>query len=92
MCGSHDSYIYGNGPVASDALDFTLLQHSQECDLDFLWQISYLVQENGPTVRRFKTPQAPLRSASEGALLVAEEFRGYQGRCDCGTIHGDKCS
>src|SRR5213083_1942086 len=36
---------------------------------------------------RFKTAEAPLSRAREGALFVPEEFGSNEGRWDCGAVH-----
>src|SRR5229473_2848043 len=91
MGGRQHSYVNGNWPVTADAFDLTFLQHSQQCDLDFRGQVAYFVQENRPAVRRFKTPRAPLRRTSKGALLVTEELGSNQRYRECGAIHTNKC-
>src|SRR5438093_5208807 len=40
---------------------------------------------------RFKTAEAPLSRAREGALFVPEEFGSNEGRWDRGAIHSHEC-
>src|SRR2546425_2526573 len=40
---------------------------------------------------RFKTAEAPLHRAREGALFVAEEFGSNEGRWHCGAVHSHEC-
>src|SRR5580658_7857609 len=63
-----------NGLRAADAFEFTLLQHPQECDLSVQRQLADFVEENGSSVRQFKSTEAALQRPSERALFVAKEF------------------
>src|SRR3977135_3981490 len=91
MGGCQHSYVNGSWPCTSDTFDLAFLQHPEQCDLDFRWQVAYFVQENRPAVRRFKTPQAPLRRTCEGSFLVTEELGSNQRCGDGGAIHTNKC-
>src|SRR5438093_4511558 len=41
---------------------------------------------------RFKTAEAPLSRAREGALFVPEEFGSNEGRWDCRAVHSHECT
>src|SRR5271156_5350277 len=85
------SDVDGNWLIAADALDFTLLQHPQQRALDRGRQVTDFVQKNCPAIRRFKTPEATLGCAGEGALLVTEKLGSNQRLWDCSAIHPDEC-
>src|SRR5208282_2795647 len=91
MSSRDHSNVDGYRLIAADALDFTLLQHSQQRHLDLGRHVADFVQENGPSIRRFKTPEATLGCAGEGALLVTEKLGGDQRLRDCSAIHPDEC-
>src|SRR6266849_3619571 len=63
-----------DGLRASDAFEFTFLQHSQECNLSVQRQLADFVEENGSSVRQFKSTGAALHRPGERALFVAKEF------------------
>src|SRR5271156_1353047 len=86
------SDVDGNWLIAADALDFTLLQHPQQRDLDLRRQVTDFVQKNCPAIRRFKTPEATLGCAGEGALFVTEKLGTNQRLWDCSAIHPDECA
>src|SRR5713226_4449189 len=67
-----------NGLRASDAFEFTFLQHPQECNLSVQRQLADFVEENGSSVRQFKSTEAALQRPGERALFVAKEFGGNQ--------------
>src|SRR5246127_521356 len=59
--------------------------------MDFRGQVANFIQEDGPTICRFKTPQAPLRRSGEGSLLVTKELGSNQRSWYRGAINTDKC-
>ena len=63
-----------NGLRAADAFEFTFLQDPQECNLSVQRQLADFVEENGSSVRQFKSTDAALHRPGEGALFVAKEF------------------
>src|SRR5580692_12780875 len=63
-----------NGLRSADAFEFTLLQHSQECNLSVQRQLADFIEENGSSVRQFKSTEAALQRPSERPLFVAKEF------------------
>src|ERR1700726_2822736 len=62
------------GLHATDAFEFALLQHPQECNLSVQGQLADFVEENSSSVRQFKSTGAALRRPGERALFVAKEF------------------
>src|ERR1700688_4297233 len=63
-----------NGLRAADALEFTFLQHPQECNLSVQRHLADFVEENSSPVRQFKSTEAALHRPGERALFVAKEF------------------
>ena len=71
--GDH-THVCSDGLSPADALKFVLLKHSQQRELGFERKLSYLVQEDRPAFRKFKSSQAPLQGSCECALLMTEEL------------------
>src|SRR5882757_2929029 len=69
-----------NGLRTADAFEFTFLQHPQECNLSVQRQLADFVEENGSSVRQFKSTEAALHRPGERALFVAKEFGRNQRR------------
>src|SRR3984893_14607909 len=67
-----------DGLRAADAFEFTFLQHPQECNLSVQRHLADFVQENGSSVRQFKSTEAALHRPGERALFVAKEFGSNQ--------------
>src|SRR5258708_9361059 len=67
-CGYYADIDF-NGLRAADALEFTFLQHPQECNLSVQRQLADFVEENGSSVRQFKSTEAALHRSGERALL-----------------------
>src|ERR1700692_2672534 len=67
-----------DGLRAADAFEFTFLQRPQECNLSVQRQLCDFVEENGASVRQFKSTEAALHRPGERALLVAKEFGSNQ--------------
>src|SRR3984893_16894305 len=63
---------------ATDALEFTFLQHPQKCNLSVQRHLADFVEEYGSSVRQFKSTEAALHRPGERALFVAKEFRRNQ--------------
>ena len=55
-CGNH-AHIHALGSRGSDPLEFSLLQHAQQLDLNFRQQIADLVQEDRSSIRQFEAPE-----------------------------------
>src|SRR5246127_730690 len=83
--------VDGNGLITTHAFDFTLLEHSQQCDLNLGRQVANFVQKNCPAVCRFEPSEASLGCTGESALLVTEKLRRNQRLWDCSAIHADEC-
>src|SRR5262249_4220798 len=78
--GRNHSNVDGNRATAGDPLDLPLLQDAEECDLGVAGNLSDLIKKNRSGVRQLKAAPALLYGTSEGALLVAEQFRRDQRR------------
>src|SRR6202140_4526706 len=76
-----------NGLRAADAFEFTFLQHPQECNLSVQRQLANFVEENGSSVRQFKSTEAALHRPGERALFVAKEFGRNQRWCKSCAVH-----
>src|SRR5580692_7476401 len=76
-----------NGLRAADAFEFTFLQHSQERNLSVQRHLADFVEENGSSVRQFKSTEAALHRSGERALFVAKEFGRNQRWSKSGTVH-----
>ena len=78
MSCRQNSNVNGDGIVSADAFDFPLLQHPQQCDLNFSRQVADFIQEDCAAICRFKTAQTSLGRPGKGALLVPEQLRSDQ--------------
>src|SRR5689334_22475138 len=81
-----------DGLHSPDALEFALLQYSQERDLRILRKFAHFVQENRPAVGQLETAQPAVRGSRECSLLVTEQLRGDQRWRKCGTVHAHEGS
>jgi hypothetical protein len=61
-------------PVAAQTLEFLLLQNTQQFGLQRQWNISDLIQEEGPFVSQFKAADPVRDSSRKSALLMAEKL------------------
>ena len=71
---SNDPYIDPDGLGAADALNLTLLQHSQNFGLGRECHVSNFVEENGAAVAQLKFTQPLHRGTRERTFLVTEQF------------------
>src|SRR6266853_121473 len=72
-CGDHP-HVYPNRVGAADPLELALLEDAEELWLQFQRQIPDLVQEERAPVSELEPPNPAGQCASEGALLVSEQF------------------
>src|ERR1044071_5500896 len=72
--GSRDNAsVHTRRDGAGHALEFTLLQNAQKLWLEFEWNVSDFVQEQGSPVRQFKSTRLARDRPSERATFVAEQ-------------------
>ena len=88
--GGDDAHVHRNRLAASHALEFSLLNHAQQCDLRLHGQLADLVEENRPAVRRLEAPLAPLKRSCKRASLVSEKLRSNQRRRNRGAVHANE--
>jgi hypothetical protein len=69
---SDKPHIDADGASAAQALEFLLLQYSQQLRLQLQWDIAHLVKEKSSLMRQLETADLLRYSAGEGTLLVAE--------------------
>src|ERR1700756_3773998 len=84
--------VDGNGLITTHAFDFTLLEHSQQCDLNLGRQVANFVQKNCSAVCGFEPSEASLGCTGESALLVTEKLRRDKRLWDGSAIHANECS
>ena len=72
--GSHEPNVHLVSACAAQALEFLLLQYTQQLGLQCQWNIAHFVQEEGPFVGYFKTAHLLGDSASKSALLMAKKL------------------
>src|SRR5258705_8581436 len=87
ICGCDEAYLHKDRLGAADALEFPLLQDAQECDLRIGQELADFIEEEGAAVGQFEASKPTLHRTGKGALLMAEQFRGDQRRCESRTIH-----
>jgi hypothetical protein len=72
---------------APDSLEFALLQHPQQSNLRFGWQVTNLVEKRVPPSAASKLPMPAFESACEGAFFMSAELRSYERGRNCDTIY-----
>ena len=82
MGGGDQAHIHVNGPVASQALEFPLLDGAQELGLELQWQVTHFVQEQRALVGQFEPSDLLLDGAGECSALVAEQLALQQSQGD----------
>src|SRR5262249_32969525 len=89
--GSRDhTHIHGYGPATANALEFLLLQYTQQLRLKFRRDVTNFVQEESALICRFK-PADPMRDGTgKCALLVAKQFAFKQPSRYRGAVHFDE--
>jgi len=87
--GQH-AHLHRNRLAAADTFKCALLQHAQEGHRRLGREVAELVQDDGPAMGRFKTPQPPLQRPGEGAFLMPESFGGDQRRRNGRAVHPDQ--
>jgi hypothetical protein len=68
MSSRDHSNVDGYWLIAADALNFTFLQHLQQCDLNLGRQVANFVQKNCPAACRFEPSEASLGCTGESRL------------------------
>src|SRR5882762_7906878 len=71
---SYETNVYLVSPAAAQALEFLLLQHTQQFGLQRQWYVSHLVQEQRPFVSQFETANLLCDSACKSAFLMAKKL------------------
>ena len=78
VCGCKDTDVHRGGSACTKAPNLPRLQYAKESGLDVGSSESDLVEEQGAAVDFVKVAFASVGRSSEGALFVAEDFRGGQ--------------
>src|SRR5205809_2315644 len=87
MRRSDDAGVDLDGSRTAYALDFSLLQHPQQLDLQVHRQVADLVEEDGAAVGELKSSDLALYGAGERALLVPEQLAFHQAGGDRPAVH-----
>src|SRR6202011_175932 len=88
--GGEDPDIDSDGAVASNALEFLLLQNAQQLGLQLERNVADLVEQKRSLVRQFKAADFLADGAGEGALFVSEKLALDQAGRDGGAIELDE--
>src|SRR6202035_557935 len=75
---SHEPNVDLVSPCAAQALELLLLQNTQQFGLQCQWNISDLIQEEGPFVSQFKATDSVRDSSRKCTLLMAEKLTFQQ--------------
>ena len=75
---SHEPNVDLVSPCAAQAFELLLLQNTQQFGLQCQWNISDLIQEEGPFVGQFEATDFLRDGACESALLMAEKLAFQQ--------------
>src|SRR5580658_5122434 len=73
MRGCNHSHVNRNRPAAANAFDFTFLQNSQECNLDFRRKVADFIEKDRAATGRFEPSHSSLRGTSKSAFFVTKE-------------------
>src|SRR5262245_36005299 len=73
--GGDDADVDLHRRSSPDALELTLLQDTEQCDLRLHRQFANFVEEDRSAVRQLEAAEAPLRRSGERSFLVAKELR-----------------
>src|SRR5580693_1844512 len=92
MSSRYHPDVDGNCLITTHALDFTLLQYPQQCNLNLGRQRANFIQKNRSAAGCFETTEASLGCASESTLLVTKKLGGNQRLRDRSAIYADECS
>jgi hypothetical protein len=88
--GRDDARRHGQVGAAADAADLTLLQRSQQLDLEDRRQLAHLVEEERARARHLEQALLLLGGAGEAPLLVAEELALDEALRDGTAVDGDE--
>ncbi len=77
--GRHHPNVHLDGADAAHPLEFHLLEHPQELDLEALGHFRHFIHEQGAAVSQFEPALAHGHGVGKGAPFVAEEFALQQG-------------
>src|SRR6202040_1542592 len=75
---SHEPNVDLVSPCAAQALELLFLQHTQQFGLQCRWNISDLIQEEGPFVGQFEATDLCRDGTCERALLMAKKLAFQQ--------------
>src|SRR5437879_4267589 len=87
-----DSYVHSNRMTASNPLERSLLEYSQQRDLCLERKFTDFIQKKRSAVCQLEAAQPPMGRPRERALLVAKQFGGNQRQRNRGAIQGYKCA
>ena len=76
VCGCKDAHVHRSGGSCTKAPNLPRLQDTKESGLDVGSSESDLVEKQGAAIDFMKVAFASVGRSSEGALFVAEDFRG----------------
>jgi len=88
--GCDEAHVDGDRGARADAHDLVLLEHAKELHLRREREISDLVQEERPAVRRLEPPRLPGERSGERSLLVSEELTLHERRRERAAVHRDE--
>ena len=74
ICRGNDPHINVDRPDAADAIEFALLEKSQELGLKFLGDVAHFVKKNRSAIGQLHFALFELIGARECSLLMAEQL------------------
>src|SRR5438105_7405738 len=88
--GDYHAHVYFNGFVSTDALDFPLLEYTEQFRLHGHGHVANFVEEKRAGFGLFEFAEVARSRAGEGTFFVAEKFGLDQFRGDGRTIERDE--
>src|SRR2546430_13480023 len=88
--GDYHAHVYFNGFVSTDALDFPLLEYTEQFRVHGHGHVANFVEEKRAGFGLFEFAEVARSRAGEGAFFVAEQFGLDQFRGDGRTIERDE--
>jgi hypothetical protein len=72
--GGDDAHLDREGVRAADPLELPLLQHAEQLGLQCERQLADLIEEHGPAIHEFETPDLAGEGARKGTLFMPKQL------------------
>lgn len=86
ICGGENANIDGDGSVSTDGGDAFVLKDTQQLGLKLQFQLTDLIEQDGPAIRGAKTADGIMGSPRERPFDMAENLARKEGAADCRAV------